>query len=117
MQLDEYRLESLLGQSYRNIRNLLAHPYANHFIDLHSQRGRKVTLRIAMAEEPLTGESAGSFWLRQPHSQANVALPHPVRKRLHAKAPGCHAISPRSSDVSERSMSCYSCSPALGSAC
>lgn len=52
-------LAELLGQSTKNLSNLLAHPYANLFCQILDQNKRKITVRVNMVYEPLAPEEAG----------------------------------------------------------
>jgi len=58
-------LAAHLGQSTQNLKHLLAHPYAGHFIQILDQNKRRLTLRVSLAREPLPDQSADQFWCRQ----------------------------------------------------
>jgi hypothetical protein len=61
-------IAQMLGQSNQNLRRLLTHQYAGHFFQIVDNQKHKITLRVALAQEPLTTESAADFWRRQPIS-------------------------------------------------
>jgi hypothetical protein len=58
-------LAEQLGQSTRNLTNLLDTEYISHFVQILDQQKRTLTMRVAISEEPLTTETAESFWARQ----------------------------------------------------
>ncbi len=59
-------LAELLGQSTKNLSNLLSHPYANLFCQILDQNKRKITVRVNMVYEPLAPEEVGEMD-NQPH--------------------------------------------------
>lgn len=74
-------LVALIGQSRNNLPHLLAHEFAGHFLQIIDHQKHKLTLRVALAQEPLTTESARAFWKNQPgivHNRPKNAQKVPV---------------------------------------
>lgn len=59
-------LAELLGQSTKNLSNLLSHPYTNLFCQILDQNKRKIMVRVNMVYEPLAPEEVGEMD-NQPH--------------------------------------------------
>jgi hypothetical protein len=59
-------LAAILGQSEKNLIRLMAHPYLPSFTQILEAKRHTLTIRVAMAVEPLTSVTAEEFWERQP---------------------------------------------------
>jgi hypothetical protein len=65
-------LVEMLGQSRNNLRNLLKNEDAAYFVQVAEQKRHSLTLKVALATEPLTTDRPEVFWGSQP---ANAQQP------------------------------------------
>ena len=70
-------LAELLGQSTKNLSNLLSHPYAHLFSQILDQNKRKITMRVNMVHEPLATEEA-----RDGEMDHQALIPSSNRKKV-----------------------------------
>jgi hypothetical protein len=79
---EKKELAALLGQSVQNLKHLLSHRYAPHFLKILDENKRKLTIRVSMIEEPLVAESAEQFWSRQRQAQVEPPALNRIAKKL-----------------------------------